>query len=1779
MNRNYLKNLYLQQIECDHYLSVFRESVLKVVSVELTNRVIGLAVGDTDETVLNDLLALFLLHLEANAAFHEKLRRADFHLFLFRRPLTPQSYAKLRCIYDRIDTRKLALTLEHTDFFNRHFYNYYLYKCAYNNTQFDLELDVRALGPAETALFQDLLRRICIENRENELLIEYVRGLPIDTDLLLAILSPAHRIDAEKISREDAFLIHPEQVVGCKSLLFYKVFLCSMNAENGMCRVCGSRVVGDGLGGMDFSMHLEDTLGDISELCLAASHWDVFRTPKTLTTLLKLMFQGTAGPEHFRCLRFFAFEEKSELEEVVVRTLKFVANACAVESLRTALRMFPFVQHTPRIAFSYFAVMYEGFLRHSDAFIRDLIRNITLRNRHRFMEIREMIFEFCLTDVDRENECNRERGDAVLEDVFAPLAAFFGEDTKTFVESNMFYIYPLMYPLPEFSHYVLDAAFVQANSHFLMIALFLKGEESKIDEMGYSRSELNAVGADVIVALFCNGYFRYDVLARFFGDVRKYIGANLSKVLFLLKTMHTERVFEFRTCVFKVLRHILEAVAGDAGVLFNYIFPFVEFFMGRHNGRCSADCRNVFIEYCVSLFGSGCLAKNMARIFPYLDVDRIVEWSGGDCLATADMLLDARGFFVQGVALEKAEEIFRRMFGDVFDEERFIRSLLDRFFRDAEFRAGVAGVYRKFLAAGSDAVLLIGCLSREYLDADSLACDAGVPVVSCTADAIARTMLRRYLFEIDPKKQDLHFFVIQETLRFVQGPLDESLEGVAEQFRTTRYSYEHVPVHGRRKVYERTYKLEWFLEGLYQHLLEQLRRGDATELFGLLKYGELFDTSFLEFNCLCLAKILLEQGSRDVLDIVEDVVGDLHRGLDRKIPRFVLKLHRFTERRHVSDMHILRISFFLGDHYTSIQALEMMIRRGRERKLFDVLQFCYYAIRDCDRVIGINSVFMRPTSVNLFFEFCVDRDYAAARRCLESRRIRECDDHAIHSTCTQAAVRGEMQMESSDGEGEIVPGVDLNLLLRGVLEECEDGEVVRFMDECRRIGEDFSEWKSLRSENEVFRHFLKDCELVSMSRDLMGTLDLIAGRRELAGNCRVLLECHGHLVAGIKRMMGREELSCDAIDTLLERESDGCFEELASVDMDVRAVRERTEYSERGAGEAGRYGSADEFERDVRLMMIRNHRREGEFGRCSREIGSMLLKKDWSVLHELAELNVQQGRTSSAKNALKKVLGLFPKTSVFYKRALVRHTELVDTKSAYQAALGSLNSSSRLFLLGAKKFEDSEALRAMELYISSAMHGSEHLDEAVPRIFHLFSEMCSAKDVKGACVLLKGFLDSNLNALVPYYNQIVSKMSHSNGEIAAGISDAVFRLMESHPGDTFWRSLNTINSQTADTRRRMEEITARLSFDNKVMLSNTKKIAEQLTEISQSKKKTLSMSADFPGFAKMLPINATIPNTRTAISSVGDEIRVFESLQSPKRMFFVGTDGKRYYWLCKYQDDLRKDSRFMDLNTIINNMLRRQNSRMHIRTYAVIPFNHCCGIIEWIDGLSSLKVICNTYYSREGVSVSETGRRFCSKKKIGPVEWPRVVEKFPPRFYLWFYDNFPEPFNWFTARNNYTTTYAVMNIVGWFMGLGDRHAENILFDSNTGDTVHVDLNCIFGKGQELEVPERVPYRLTQNVVDAFGVLGLEGLYNRSLYATLDLFLKNRNVLVSNLLSFVYDPLFEWKRKNPATPKKIIDELYAKLDDLDASTKGDMLNEEAASDDNLCRMYIGWLPFV
>ncbi|KAK2173302.1 hypothetical protein NP493_886g00007 [Ridgeia piscesae] len=46
-------------------------------------------------------------------------------------------------------------------------------------------------------------------------------------------------------------------------------------------------------------------------------------------------------------------------------------------------------------------------------------------------------------------------------------------------------------------------------------------------------------------------------------------------------------------------------------------------------------------------------------------------------------------------------------------------------------------------------------------------------------------------------------------------------------------------------------------------------------------------------------------------------------------------------------------------------------------------------------------------------------------------------------------------------------------------------------------------------------------------------------------------------------------------------------------------------------------------------------------------------------------------------------------------------------------------------------------------------------------------------------------------------------------------------------------------------------------------------------------------------------------------------------------------------------------------------------------------------------------------------------------------------------------------------------------------------------DSTLVTVVHIDYNVCFEKGKGLRVPEKVPFRMTQNIEMAFGVTGVE----------------------------------------------------------------------------------------
>lgn len=126
-----------------------------------------------------------------------------------------------------------------------------------------------------------------------------------------------------------------------------------------------------------------------------------------------------------------------------------------------------------------------------------------------------------------------------------------------------------------------------------------------------------------------------------------------------------------------------------------------------------------------------------------------------------------------------------------------------------------------------------------------------------------------------------------------------------------------------------------------------------------------------------------------------------------------------------------------------------------------------------------------------------------------------------------------------------------------------------------------------------------------------------------------------------------------------------------------------------------------------------------------------------------------------------------------------------------------------------------------------------------------------------------------------------------------------------------------------------------------------------------------------------------------------------------------------------------------------------------------------------------------------------------------------------------FIEMFSDAAQWYKVQLAYTRSTAAISILGHILGLGDRHLHNIILDTERGEVVHIDLGIAFEQGKTLPIPERVPFRLTRDLVDGMGLLGTEGVFKRCCEFTLEM-MRTEQASITSLLDVLrYDPLYSW----------------------------------------------------
>lgn len=88
------------------------------------------------------------------------------------------------------------------------------------------------------------------------------------------------------------------------------------------------------------------------------------------------------------------------------------------------------------------------------------------------------------------------------------------------------------------------------------------------------------------------------------------------------------------------------------------------------------------------------------------------------------------------------------------------------------------------------------------------------------------------------------------------------------------------------------------------------------------------------------------------------------------------------------------------------------------------------------------------------------------------------------------------------------------------------------------------------------------------------------------------------------------------------------------------------------------------------------------------------------------------------------------------------------------------------------------------------------------------------------------------------------------------------------------------------------------------------------------------------------------------IERILEEISVMSSKARPKKIAFVGDDGIKRYFLCKYEknSDMRKESRVISIIEAVNRIFEKdpKSRRLGLKlpTYSLIPVGSECGLVE-----------------------------------------------------------------------------------------------------------------------------------------------------------------------------------------------------------------------------------------
>ncbi|KPI88823.1 putative phosphatidylinositol 3-kinase [Leptomonas seymouri] len=319
------------------------------------------------------------------------------------------------------------------------------------------------------------------------------------------------------------------------------------------------------------------------------------------------------------------------------------------------------------------------------------------------------------------------------------------------------------------------------------------------------------------------------------------------------------------------------------------------------------------------------------------------------------------------------------------------------------------------------------------------------------------------------------------------------------------------------------------------------------------------------------------------------------------------------------------------------------------------------------------------------------------------------------------------------------------------------------------------------------------------------------------------------------------------------------------------------------------------------------------------------------------------------------------------------------------------------------------------------------------------------------------------------------------------------------------------------------------------------------------------------------------------IASFSSKLDVIPSKKRPRRIQLNGSDGCLYIYCLKGNEDIRMDERVMQLFGMVNVLLShtRIPTSAYIHRFPVIPISSNVGLLGWVENANTINnticnyrtTISNVRTHQESSALRSYVESFGNWDKLSIIQRTEVLdfvmnsehcEAVDVSRAMWHRANAAE--QWLDRRTAFTVSLATMSMVGYIMGLGDRHLGNILISMSTGKVVHIDFGDSFDVGRLRHVlPETIPFRLTRMLTNAMEVFGVDGIFRAFATRTQTALHKNRDSIMALLSAFVYDPIVQYKGKmknvmeKSRSPQDIAERIRNKLRGMEMAVNRNEVN--------------------